>query len=104
MLSSDELLGDDVVANNGTCNEMRKKADKAGEICKRSSRRHDAAIHVDGVAHCFKCVKRDPDGQRDLKYGEGVVANDGQQSVEILYCKGGIFEEGKKAQVPNDRG
>ena len=85
---------------DGTCNQLREKADK-GEKCHGIfGGLQPAPVDVDGVAQGLERVKTNPHGQDDIQVERMYpVAPMKKQIGQLLREKPKIFEEEEHAQV-----
>ena len=83
------------IADNRSCNELRKHRNIQQQLPVRPLRRNVFAVHVDRIRQRLKCVKRDADRKRNLRHGKRGFEN----RIAVLHQKSRVFEYDQPQQV-----
>ena len=90
-----QLVGDILVAHDGTGDELGEQGDEGAEADEAPLRLAVPAVDVDGVAHGLEGVEADADGQRHVQRRDADAGDAAQRRGKEVV----VFEEGQHREV-----
>ena len=83
------------IADNRSCNELRKHRNIQQQLPVGPLRRNVFAVHVDRIRQRLKRIKRDADRKRNLRHGKRGFEN----HIAVLHQKSRVFEHNQPRQI-----